>query len=55
MAYVAGISYKWIAGAVAVGVPGFAVALIYLSPVDSSVSSEIPGTAYHGKDFPQQQ
>ncbi len=30
MVYVAGISYKWIAGAVAVGVPGFA-ALIYLS------------------------
>ena len=30
MVYVAGISYKWIAGAVAVGIPGFA-ALIYLS------------------------
>lgn len=30
MIYIAGISYKWIAGAVAVGIPSFAV-LIYLS------------------------
>ncbi|MFQ8841108.1 MAG: FtsW/RodA/SpoVE family cell cycle protein [Clostridium fessum] len=56
MIYVAGISYKWIAGAVAVEVPGFCGA--YLSVVAGiyPVSPEIlQAQRIHGKDFPQQQ